>query len=77
MDVQGALQLLKAEPSLLPAAPGIVDGEDIERRRQSEAHTCLYCGQPATTALVAAIPEAGNRWLDLCWEHFALVRQYA
>ncbi len=70
------LHLLKAEPTLLPVAPDDASGEDIERRRQ-EAHSCLSCGQRATTVLIVADPQGawqGKRWLDLCYAHFNAVR---
>lgn len=70
----GMLHLLAAEPTLLPAAPLDADGETIEARR-NENHTCLRCGKPATTALLADLDEHGKRWLDLCYTDFNLVRE--
>lgn len=58
------LHLLAAEPTLLPPAPADAGGEAIEARRR-EDHACLRCGAPATTALIAIVPEHGKRWLDL------------
>ena len=79
MDALGLLYLLKAEPTLLPAAPDSASGEDIERRRR-EAHSCLSCAQPATTALIVSDPHGtwqGKRWLDLCYDCFGQVRASA
>lgn len=75
MNVEGLLHLLAAEPTLLPAAPADTSGVEIEARRSSGEHACLRCGQPATTALIAEIPDHGKRWLDLCMAHFVEVRQ--
>lgn len=73
-DSAGMLHLLAAEPTLLPVAPLDADGETIEARR-NENHTCLRCGKPATTALIANFDEHGKRWLDLCYTDFNLVRE--
>ncbi|MDH3037948.1 hypothetical protein [Streptomyces sp. TRM75561] len=80
MDIEGILHLLKAEPSLLPVAPDAASSADIERRRQDEAHSCLVCGERATTALLVEDPLRdwqGKRWLDLCYSDFARVRTLA
>jgi hypothetical protein len=80
MDAVGLLYLLQAEPSLLPVAPDDASGEDIERRRLDEVHSCLRCGERATTALIAEDPHGewqGKRWIDLCYAHFAEVRASA
>ena len=80
MDAVGLLYLLKAEPSLLPVAPDDASGEDIERRRLDEVHSCLRCGERATTALIVEDPHGawqGKRWFDLCYAHFAEVRASA
>jgi len=79
MDASGLLHLLKAEPTLLPAAPDGASGEVIEQRRH-KGHPCLSCGQPAATALIVADPQGawqGKRWLDLCYDHFDQVRAVA
>jgi hypothetical protein len=79
MDVHGMLHLLQAEPTLLPVAPETASGDDIERRRH-EGHTCLSCGERATTALIVADPNGewqGKRWLDLCYADFNRVRASA
>lgn len=70
MDVSGLLHLLRAEPTLMDPAPEAADGDDIERRTRDEAHPCLRCGDRATTALIATVPDHGKRWLDLCQQHF-------
>lgn len=59
------LHLLKAEPTLLPAAPNPTSGAQMEHRRRDEVHPCLRCGERATSALVAATP-IGPRWVDIC-----------
>ncbi|MER6956026.1 hypothetical protein [Streptomyces sp. NPDC000618] len=77
--IRGMLHLLKVEPALLPVAPDSATGEDIEGRRQ-EPHSCLVCGERATTALIVRAPDgawAGKRWLDLCMDHFIQVREVA
>jgi hypothetical protein len=79
-SIGGMLHLLKAEPSLMPAAPDDATGEDIERRCHSEVHACLACGERATTALLVQDPHGvweGKRWLDLCWDHFTQVSTVA
>lgn len=62
---EGMLHLLKAEPTLLPAAPLNTTAQQIDHRRLDEMHSCLRCGQPARLAYVAST-ELGPRWLDLC-----------
>lgn len=64
-DAKAMLQLLKAEPTLLPEAPPEVTAEQIEHRRLAENHPCLRCGGYAHVAYLALTP-VGNRWLDLC-----------
>ncbi|MFC8290058.1 hypothetical protein ACFUJ0_06150 [Streptomyces sp. NPDC057242] len=75
MNVEGLLHLLAAEPTLLPVAPTNASGEEIEARRQSGKHACLWCGQTAVMALIVKTPDHGQRWLDLCMAHFVQVRQ--
>ena len=80
MDALGMLHLLKAEPTLLPAAPDDASGEDIEQRRREGGHACLACGERATTALIVQDPHGawqGKRWLDLCHGHLNQVRTSA
>jgi hypothetical protein len=62
------LHLLRAEPTLLPAAPAgpVGLGSAIEHRRKDEIHACLRCGKRAHCAFIAHT-DLGNRWLDLCW----------
>lgn len=59
------LHLLKAEPTLLPAAPTDVSARQMDRRVSDEVHSCVRCGNLAQVAIVAAT-KLGPRWLDLC-----------
>lgn len=61
----GFLHLLKANPSLLPAAPDPYTAAQMGSRVADEVHSCLRCGDRAQCALVADTT-AGPRWLDLC-----------
>lgn len=70
-DAEAFLYLLKAEPTLLPAAPVNWTARDIDVRRlggDGQRHTCLKCGGEARVALVADT-KIGPRWLDLCPDH--------
>lgn len=77
MDVPGLLHLLRAEPSLMDPAPETAGGDDIELRCRDEVHACLQCGDLATTALIATVPDHGKRWVDLCWRDFNEVHLHA
>jgi len=59
------LHLIKAEPSLLPAAPDPCSAKQMDHRRIDEVHVCLGCGERAQCVYVAST-DAGPRWLDLC-----------
>lgn len=66
-DADTFLWLLKANPTLLDAAPPGPVGltRAMEHRRLDEIHSCLRCGERAHCAVIAGT-ELGNRWLDLC-----------
>ncbi len=77
VSADGMLYLIRAEPSLLPAAPSGVDvAKAIEHRRHDEVHTCFRCGGRAQCAFVAHT-EMGDRWLDLCADCAAWVHRTA
>jgi hypothetical protein len=76
VDVPGLLALLKAEPTLLPEADPDAAGLDIEQRRQSGVHACLFCGRLATTATLAEYDD-GRRWIDLCMPHLVELHRSA
>lgn len=61
------LRLLKANPTLLDAAPPGPAGltAAMEHRGRDEVHSCLRCGGRAHCAIIAGT-DLGNRWLDLC-----------
>jgi hypothetical protein len=64
-EADGMLHLLAAEPTLLDPAPSDVTARQMDERAANGARSCLRCGKPARTALVAET-RIGNRWLDLC-----------
>ncbi len=72
--VEVLLYRLKAEPTLLPAAPPNAGAEHIEHRRLDEVHACWRCGGGARIALIAAT-ELGSRWLDLCHGCYAWLQR--
>jgi hypothetical protein len=36
---------------------------------------CTVCSEQAATARIAPFPDAGVRWVDLCWDHGMAVRR--
>jgi hypothetical protein len=83
VSAEGMLHLFAAELTLLPLAPRNAHGEDIERRRSDEVHSCARCGNLAETALIVQAPGETSeglpvkRWLNLCVPHFNEVRMSA
>ncbi|MFJ8676744.1 hypothetical protein [Streptomyces sp. NPDC093589] len=70
----GLLDLIIAEPTLLPAAPHGLAGPDLTRRAQDGDHPCLGCGGTATTAIIVNTAAEGPRWLDLCSDCWYTIR---
>ena len=48
---------------------------DYIEARRAEKHSCLRCGTPADTALIADLGPRDKRWLDLCFGCFNAVRR--
>jgi hypothetical protein len=69
--IDGLLYLIKAEPSLCDPVLGGGDRALLmQHRAHDELHTCLACGRPSNTSLIAETQD-GDRWLDVCWDHYA------
>lgn len=64
-QIQGLLELLTVEPTLLDPAPADVDVEQFDER-VDEGHSCLRCGEFPAEAVVFHAPDDEPRWLDLC-----------
>jgi len=74
-EARGLLLLLRAKPTLLPPAPLGLDPRAMDRRAYDEVHPCLGCGSLAHLAYVADCQLYGFRWLDLCYDCAASVRE--
>lgn len=66
------LVLLRDNPTLLDPVTGIGDGAEMTRRSRDEVHSCVRCGARPATALIASTL-LGERWLDLCMEHYSWI----
>jgi hypothetical protein len=68
--IRGLLATIEAEPTLLPALPGVRPhnrGEMLYRRVADEVHPCLKCGERATAAFLVKQSLDGTwRALDVC-----------
>src|SRR5690349_16241351 len=38
-------------------------------------HLCTVCGEQAAAVRAVAFPDAGPRWVDLCWDHGMAARR--
>ena len=74
-DVNRFLALLRDNPDLLDPAPASCTPEQMDQRR-AELHPCLVCGtvDSGQTAILAST-YAGRRWLDVCVEHYAWIKE--
>ena len=68
--IRGLLATIEAEPTLLPALPGVRPhnrGEMLYNRVAHEVHPCLRCGERATAAFMVRQASEGTwRALDVC-----------
>ncbi|QFX79511.1 hypothetical protein [Streptomyces sp. SYP-A7193] len=56
-----------------PAPPALVQA--LTRVQEVPSRPCAVCGAPVATARAVVFPEAGPRWVDLCWDHGMAVRR--
>ncbi len=63
------------EPGDLEVAPALpAPREMLARIQEVPPRPCAVCGDPVATARVVRFPDAGSRWVDLCWDHGMAVR---
>lgn len=76
-DPTRLLTRIRSDPSTLPAAPPDANGEDIALRAEYEDHhPCRGCGRSGGGCpVILCLPDAGNRWLDLCDDCRPLIQQ--
>ncbi|MFE1455824.1 hypothetical protein ACFW7K_12645 [Streptomyces sp. NPDC058735] len=63
------------DPAGLEAAPvPPARQETLTRIQEVPPRPCAVCGDPVATARIVRFPDAGSRWVDLCWDHGMAVR---
>ncbi|MEU9647161.1 hypothetical protein [Streptomyces sp. NPDC048188] len=56
-----------------PAPPA--RAQALARVQEVPPRPCTVCGAPAATTRAVVFPDAGPRWVDLCWNHGMAVRR--